>query len=66
VQKWQGRLPELMPDKVKETLIKRGSLFLAREAADSIKPGVERSETPGSPTSEACRAREAADRGLDY
>jgi len=32
-----------------------------RGADDGIKPGVERSETPGSSTSNTCGAREAAD-----
>jgi hypothetical protein len=38
----------------------------ARGAAVSIKPGVERSETPGSSTQETYRAREAGDSGFDY
>jgi len=32
----------------------------------SIKPGVKRSETPGSSTRKPCRAREAADSVRDY
>jgi hypothetical protein len=35
----------------------------ARGAGASVKPGVERSETPGSINRKTCRAREAADRG---
>jgi len=46
-------------------LTARSDWFLVRGAADSIKPGVERSETPGSATKETSRARRAGDSGCD-
>jgi hypothetical protein len=37
-----------------------------RGAGDSIKPGVERSGTPGTVVEKITKAREAADSGCDY
>jgi hypothetical protein len=43
--------------------VKRSDWFLVRGAAGSIKPGVERSVTPGTQCKRICKVREAADSG---
>jgi hypothetical protein len=49
------------PKFARDLFLSAKETFRARVAADSIKPGVERSETPGLSTQKTCRAREAAD-----
>jgi hypothetical protein len=63
--RWQSKAQTLIFSNLVDQHLSAIYFDGVRGADEGIKPGVERSETPGRQTQKSCRAREAADRGRD-